>query len=70
MTTNDRFPPEFDEAKIKNIIEHYEDWADNDDLESDDTSLEEIKVSLKQALQEVKESKTIPLEQMWNGIDV
>ena len=70
MTTDNQFPPGFDEAKIKNIIEHYENRADDEEVDSDDTSVEEIKASLKQALQEAKTGKTIPLEQMWDGIDV
>lgn len=36
----------------------------------DDTPVEEIKASLRRALQEAKEGKTRPLEQMWEGIDV
>lgn len=44
--------------------------SDDEEIDSDDTSVEEIKASLKQALQEVKAGKTIPLEQMWDGIDV
>ena len=35
----------------------------------DDTPVEEIKASLRRALQEAKEGKRIPLEQMWEGID-
>ena len=73
MTANNQFSPGFDEAKIKNIIEHYENRADDeevDSVDSDDTTVEDIKASLKQALQEVETGKTIPLEQMWDGIDV
>ncbi|MDJ0746768.1 MAG: hypothetical protein QNJ32_25895 [Xenococcaceae cyanobacterium MO_167.B27] len=44
--------------------------ADDEELNSDDTPVEEIKASLKQALQEAKANQTIPLEQMWDGIDV
>lgn len=36
---------------------------------SDDTPNEEIKASLKRALQEAKTGKRIPLAQMWEGID-
>jgi hypothetical protein len=43
--------------------------ADDDFSESDDTPVEEIKASLKRALQEAKEGKRIPLEEMWEGID-
>jgi hypothetical protein len=37
--------------------------------DSDDTSVMEIKASLKTALQEAKAGKRIPLEKMWEGID-
>ncbi len=40
-----------------------------DDRDPDDTPTEEIKASLKQALQEAKKRDRIPLEQMWEGID-
>ncbi|ALB43061.1 MULTISPECIES: hypothetical protein [Nostocales] len=42
-----------------------------DDIESDpdDTPIQEIKESLKTALQEAKAGKRIPLEKMWEGID-
>ena len=43
----------------------------SDDIESDpdDTPIQEIKESLKTALQEAKAGKRIPLEKMWEGID-
>lgn len=44
--------------------------SEQDESDPDDTPVEEIKASLKQALQEVKTGKTIPLEQIWHGIDV
>ncbi|QSV52577.1 MAG: hypothetical protein HEP80_00240 [Dolichospermum sp. UKL201] len=40
-----------------------------DDIDLDDTSVLEIKESLKTALQEAKAGKRIPLEKMWEGID-
>ena len=36
----------------------------------DDTPVEEIKASLRRALQEAKSGKRIPLSEMWEGIDV
>lgn len=43
---------------------------DNDpDFDPDDNPVEEIKASLRRALQEAKAGKRIPLEQMWEGID-
>jgi hypothetical protein len=43
----------------------------SDDIESDpdDTPIQEIKESLKTALQEAKAGRRIPLEKMWEGID-
>ncbi|TAE60836.1 MAG: hypothetical protein EAZ87_04380 [Nostocales cyanobacterium] len=41
----------------------------SDETDSDDTSVMEIKASLKTALQEAKAGKRIPLEKMWEGID-
>ncbi|MGB3208271.1 MAG: hypothetical protein WBB28_25075 [Crinalium sp.] len=43
----------------------------NDELEDDpdDTPIEEIKASLRRALQEAKAGQRIPLEKMWEGID-
>lgn len=42
---------------------------DETESDSDDTSVIEIKASLKTALQEAKAGKRIPLEKMWEGID-
>jgi hypothetical protein len=41
------------------------------DLEHDpdDTPLEEVKASLRRALQESKSGQRIPIAQMWDGID-
>lgn len=36
----------------------------------DDTPIDEIKASLKRAFQQAKAGQRIPLEQMWDGIDV
>lgn len=43
--------------------------SDEDKIDPDDTPVDEIKASLKRALQEAKEGKRISLEQMWEGID-
>ncbi|WP_159784612.1 type II toxin-antitoxin system RelN family antitoxin [Sodalinema gerasimenkoae] len=42
---------------------------DDDEADSDDTPVEEVQGSLKQALQEARAGERIPLEQMWEGID-
>ena len=44
--------------------------SDEEELDLDDTPVEEIKASLRTALQEVKAGKTIPLNEMWDDIDV
>lgn len=43
--------------------------SDENESDPDDTPVEEIKASLRRALQERKEGKRIPLEKMWEGID-
>ena len=43
--------------------------SDDIEYDPDDTSVVEIKASLKKALQEAKAGKRIPLEKMWEGID-
>jgi len=44
--------------------------ADEDELDSDDTPVEEVQASLMRALQDAKAGRRIPLEEMWEGIDV
>ncbi|NJL91571.1 MAG: hypothetical protein HC916_18650 [Coleofasciculaceae cyanobacterium SM2_1_6] len=39
------------------------------DFDPDDTPVEEIKASLRRALQEVKEGKTRPISELWERID-
>jgi hypothetical protein len=41
-----------------------------EEVDPDDTPVEEIKASLKQALKEAKAGQRIPLAEMWEGIDV
>jgi hypothetical protein len=43
--------------------------SEEKESDPDDTPVEEIKASLKRALQEAKAGKRIPLAQMWEGID-
>jgi len=40
------------------------------ETDSDDTPIEEVKASLRRALQEAKSGQRIPLSEMWEGIDV
>ena len=39
------------------------------DFDPDDPSVEAIKASLKKALHQVRTGQTVPLSQMWEGID-
>ncbi len=43
--------------------------SDEEEFDFDDTPVEEIKASLRTALQEAKAGKTIPLDKMWDDID-
>ncbi|MEG3919125.1 type II toxin-antitoxin system RelN family antitoxin [Microcoleus sp. POL10_C6] len=43
---------------------------DEAEEDPDDTPVEEVKASLRRALQEAKTGQRIPLSQMWEGIDV
>ncbi|MFM7406094.1 MAG: hypothetical protein ACKO3K_05360 [Cuspidothrix sp.] len=52
-------------SRVKVILLVY----DENECDPDDTPVEEIKASLKRALQEAKAGKRIPLAQMWEGID-
>lgn len=48
------------------LPERTEEVEEND---PDDTSIDEIKSSLRRALQEASSGQRIPLSQMWEGID-
>ncbi|BAY27834.1 hypothetical protein NIES2100_76600 [Calothrix sp. NIES-2100] len=39
------------------------------EIDPDDTPVEEIKASLRRALQQAKAGQRLPLSQMWEGID-
>ncbi|MDZ7965558.1 MULTISPECIES: hypothetical protein [unclassified Nostoc] len=43
--------------------------AEAEELDPDDTPVEEIKASLRRALQQAKTGQRLPLSQMWEGID-
>ena len=43
--------------------------ANDPDFDPDDTPVEEIKASLRRALQEVKEGRTRPISELWERID-
>ena len=56
---------DWDTNRVKVIILE----SDEVEFDPDDTPVEEVKASLRRALQEYKEEKRIPLEDMWEGID-
>ncbi len=51
------------------IIVLFQEPTDEGEDDPDDTPVEEVKASLKRALQEAKTGQRIPLSQMWEGID-
>ncbi|WP_254567207.1 hypothetical protein [Oscillatoria sp. HE19RPO] len=53
------------ESRIKVILL----ISDEDELDPDDTPVEEIKASLIRALQEVKAGKTRPISELWDRIE-
>lgn len=52
------------------IIVLFQEPIDDVEDDPDDTPVEEVKASLRRALQEAKTGQRIPLSQMWEGIDV
>jgi len=56
---------DWDASRVKVIILE----SDEVEFDPDDTPVEEVKASFRRALQEYKEGKTIPLEDMWKRID-
>jgi hypothetical protein len=56
---------DWDTSRVKVIILE----SDGVEFDPDDTPVEEVKASLRRALQEYKEGKRISLEDMWEGID-
>lgn len=52
------------------IIVLFQEPTDEAEEDPDDTPVEEVKASLKRALQQAKAGQRIPLSQMWEGIDV
>ena len=59
----------FAPSRVK-VIVLFSEVTEEEEEDPDDTPVEEIKASLRRALQEAKEGKRIPLSEMWEGIDV
>ncbi|MBW4515223.1 MAG: hypothetical protein KME11_08365 [Timaviella obliquedivisa GSE-PSE-MK23-08B] len=51
------------------VIILYSEQTEECEQDPDDTSVEDIKASLRRALQQATSGQRIPLSQMWEGID-
>ncbi|MEG3862244.1 type II toxin-antitoxin system RelN family antitoxin [Microcoleus sp. herbarium12] len=63
-------PLTLDIPSLLRIILLLSEPTDETEEDPDDTTVAEIKASLRRALQEAKTGQRIPLSQMWEGIDV
>ena len=61
----ENFPP----GRVR-VIVLFPELTEEAEIDPDDTPIEEIKASLRRALQQAKAGQRIPLSQMWEGIDV
>ena len=52
------------------IIVLFPDVTEEAETDPDDTPIEEVKASLRRALQQAKSGQRIPISEMWEGIDV
>ncbi|MCL1467605.1 hypothetical protein LAY41_24780 [Argonema galeatum A003/A1] len=55
---------------LRSMKRDFPDVTESVETDPDDTPIEEVKASLRRALQEVKAGQRIPLSEMWEGIDV
>jgi hypothetical protein len=51
------------------IIVLFPDVTEEDETDPDDTPLEEVKASLRRALQQAKSGQTRPISELWERID-
>ena len=56
-------------SHVRVIILYSEVPLENEEQDPDDTPLEEVKASLRRALEESKSGQRIPIAQMWENID-
>ena len=56
---------DWDTSRVKMIILE----SDEVEFDPDDTPVEEVKASLRRALQDYKEGKRVPVSELWKGID-
>lgn len=61
----ENFPP----SRVR-VIVLFQEVTEASETDPDDTPIEEVKASLRRALQEAKAGQRIPLSEMWEGIDV
>lgn len=54
---------------VVRVIILYSEQTEESEQDPDDTSVEDIKASLRRALQQANSGQRIPLAQMWEGID-
>jgi hypothetical protein len=54
---------------VVRVIILYPEQTEESEQDPDDTSVEDIKASLRKALQQATSGQRIPLSQMWEGID-
>lgn len=57
-------------SRVRVIILYSGEFVEGEEQDLDDTPLEEVKASLRKALEESKSGQRIPIAQMWEGIDI
>ncbi len=57
------------QSRVRVIILYSEKFTEEEEQDPDDTPLEQVKASLRRALEESKSGQRIPISQMWQGID-
>ncbi len=62
-------PFDVDISSRVRVIVLFSEPTENTEIDPDDTPIEEIKASLKRAFQQAKAGQTIPISELWDGID-
>jgi hypothetical protein len=57
-------------SRVRVIILCDEESPEITEIDPDDTPIEEVKASVRRALQEAKSDQRIPIAQMWESIDI
>ena len=58
-----------DQVRVIVLVPEQAEAEEAEEVDPDDTPVEEIKASLRRALQQAKAGQRLPLSQMWEGID-